>query len=243
MCLVLSIGLCLTGQRRILSTLIQFWQLEATLANTFWESGFFNFLLTILACSSFTQSILHRFQEEGSNSCSHNSKSKTGGKISQWSKEAFPESQGNPATTLLSLQQKHLWAPAFAFQFFLFISKLINFIPQILALYQICFKVSVLQNKQKTSKDPQNTRNDTRCYSSNKGQWHHMLQPRNKPHNTIKFTHMCVCVQMMVTNVLCCSIGSRLGQIIKHQRKERWSTVRHLHMALRITIKRLEVKM
>lgn len=50
---------------------------------------------------------------------------------------------------------------------------------------------------------------------------------------------------MIVTNVLCCSMGSRLGQTIKHQRAPKASrnTVRHLHMALRITIKRLEVKM
>lgn len=232
--LSLSIGLCLTGQRRILSTLSQFWLLEATLANTFWESGFLLLSphgpsLLFLPLKVFFTIIRKK---------AANSKSKTGGKISQWSKEAFPESQGNPATTLLFLQKRICEPQPFAFQFFLFISKLINFIPQVLARYQVCFKVSVLQDKQKTSKDAQNTRNYTRSHSSNKGQWHHMLQPRNKPHNTTKFTHMCICVQMIVTKVLCCSIRSRLGQTIKHQRNERRSTVRHLHMVLRDCAKR-----
>lgn len=169
--LSLSIGLCLAGQRRILSTLSQFWLLEATLANTFWESGFLLLSphgpsLLFLPLKVFFTIIRKK---------AANSKSKTGGKISQWSKEAFPESQGNPAT-LLFLQKRICEPQPFAFQFFLFISKLINFIPQVLARYQVCFKVSVLQENRKQvkmHKTPEMTPeviavtkdNDTTCFS------------------------------------------------------------------------------
>lgn len=68
--------------------------------------------------------------------------------------------------------------------------------------------------------------NDTTCFSPEIS----LTTQRN--------LHACVCVQMIVTNVLCCSIGSRLGQTIKHQRKERRSTERHLHMVLRDCTKR-----
>lgn len=193
MCLSLSIGLCLTGQRRILSTLSQFWLREAALANTLWESGF---LLLSPHDPSWLFLPLKVFftiiRKKAAIVAATTANLRQEGKYLSEAKKPFLRAKGTQQQHYYPCKKSICEPQPFAFQFFLFISNLINFIPQVLALYQVCFKVSVLQDKQKTSKDAQNTRNETRSHSSNKGQWHHMLQPRNKPHNEI-YTHVCMC--------------------------------------------------